>query len=979
MSPSNLGAGPTPTLPKEDESMASASAVSEDKGSSWEKQSQTSSHTENKPSSAGCRTPDASKATDLIPAAPPAVNPWKVRPEMTAKKPTSTAAATATPVKTPANPSSAIVAKDNTDKSAEQRQDKRKKPFGEGSDAAEKEKSKEGSSGVKDVSAREFRDRKKSTDAGRNGFASKEDGTAARKVTRKHQQPEKEVATPVLPPPVTDTESWPTPEIAQDEVEKAKRDKDEKDKPTAPAARGAKWVTVPITISHVPPISNKPGRGRGTRGGRDSSSRGGLSTVPSSSSPNGEKNNGAASGAGVGVEGDRGRQGSSSGASRGGYSGKTSKRATSAGGTIQRRESKGSLPIPSAEKRKDSVVSPEVGEPAIESAQSSKTVSAGTQTNDRVRQGSRSDDSSFVPQGDGRHFSESQDRSHHNVNGQYHPRAERGYNQGFSSNRPEHHGGDNTSSHGHRERARGHRGRGNYHNQYINGHNGAHHQNPGPHFTSTPPHFNAHQNNGQYPAQNSQTSQRSFRAGSRSHHGPNNGSYNRFPNPNMQPPPPIFMPPYPLPYDFSMISPTGIPPHIEYNGIGEIIGQIEYYFSVDNLCKDMFLRKHMDSDGFVKLSLVAGFARMRNLTTDMALLREACLRSREIQIAHGVDEFHVRKAVGWETWVLNEKERDPSAQCDQSSWQIDPRQHSQQNSNSGSPLEMSGSAAPFMPGPSRGQGQNAIAPGAPPFVPSGTFATVFSATPLSANVPEFSPNGAVYLNGTTENQPVPDEFLIEDTQKLVVVTRRPGHMSPMQSPISRVNGVNGPTSSTVNIPSFGFDSEVGWLLKEDNQNLESDSYIHRLYPHALLHAQQQRESSGATKNSEMITLYKFWSHFLCSKFNNSMYEDFRRYAFSDADASQRFGLECVYRFYESGLETREFFHDNLIRDLVNLVKKDAKNGQDLGPEKLKSFLSNPQLSAERKQKIESFVDSELQFVLQNGVESQDGLVESYAV
>lgn len=171
----NLGVGSAPTLPKEDES---ASSMSEDKGSSWEKQSQTSSHTENKPSSAGSRTPDISKVTDLVPAALPAVNPWKVRSEiLTAKKPSPTVAAvaTATSAKTPASPSNAIVAKDNVDKSVEQRQDKRKKPFGEGSDVAEKERSKEGSSGVKDVPAREFR--KKSTDAGRaNGFASKEDG-----------------------------------------------------------------------------------------------------------------------------------------------------------------------------------------------------------------------------------------------------------------------------------------------------------------------------------------------------------------------------------------------------------------------------------------------------------------------------------------------------------------------------------------------------------------------------------------------------------------------------------------------------------------------------------------------------------------------------------------------------------------------------------------------------------------------------------
>lgn len=39
--------------------------------------------------------------------------------------------------------------------------------------------------------------------------------------------------------------------------------------------------------------------------------------------------------------------------------------------------------------------------------------------------------------------------------------------------------------------------------------------------------------------------------------------------------------------------------------------QIEYYFGVDNLCKDMYLRKHMSEEGWVPLSLIANFARVR--------------------------------------------------------------------------------------------------------------------------------------------------------------------------------------------------------------------------------------------------------------------------------------------------------------------------------------------------------------------------------
>lgn len=37
--------------------------------------------------------------------------------------------------------------------------------------------------------------------------------------------------------------------------------------------------------------------------------------------------------------------------------------------------------------------------------------------------------------------------------------------------------------------------------------------------------------------------------------------------------------------------------------------QIEYYFSVENLCKDLFLRSKMDQDGWIPLLVVANFNR----------------------------------------------------------------------------------------------------------------------------------------------------------------------------------------------------------------------------------------------------------------------------------------------------------------------------------------------------------------------------------
>lgn len=51
--------------------------------------------------------------------------------------------------------------------------------------------------------------------------------------------------------------------------------------------------------------------------------------------------------------------------------------------------------------------------------------------------------------------------------------------------------------------------------------------------------------------------------------------------------------------------------------------QIEYYFSVDNLCRDIFLRSKMDNDGYIPVAVIANFNRVRMLTPDLALIQEA--------------------------------------------------------------------------------------------------------------------------------------------------------------------------------------------------------------------------------------------------------------------------------------------------------------------------------------------------------------------
>ncbi|CAO3642324.1 unnamed protein product [Cunninghamella blakesleeana] len=77
--------------------------------------------------------------------------------------------------------------------------------------------------------------------------------------------------------------------------------------------------------------------------------------------------------------------------------------------------------------------------------------------------------------------------------------------------------------------------------------------------------------------------------------------------------------------------------------------QIEYYFSIDNLCKDLYLRSKMDKDGFIELSVLASFNRVKGLTTDLNLIHDALAQSQIVEVS---SDKKIRKREGWELWVL---------------------------------------------------------------------------------------------------------------------------------------------------------------------------------------------------------------------------------------------------------------------------------------------------------------------------------------
>lgn len=89
-----------------------------------------------------------------------------------------------------------------------------------------------------------------------------------------------------------------------------------------------------------------------------------------------------------------------------------------------------------------------------------------------------------------------------------------------------------------------------------------------------------------------------------------------------------------------------------------IVGQVEYYFSVENLVRDAYFRRQMDGDGWIPLAVLASFPRVRALTSDIKLLRDALLNSHAVE----VDGFRIRKRDGWAVWVFPEEQRMSHAQ-----------------------------------------------------------------------------------------------------------------------------------------------------------------------------------------------------------------------------------------------------------------------------------------------------------------------------
>ncbi|WOL09709.1 la-related protein 1B isoform X1 [Canna indica] len=101
-----------------------------------------------------------------------------------------------------------------------------------------------------------------------------------------------------------------------------------------------------------------------------------------------------------------------------------------------------------------------------------------------------------------------------------------------------------------------------------------------------------------------------------------------------------------------------VPPPMFYPAIdpnrASLLQQIDYYFSPENLCRDVYLRQRMNKQGWVPISLIAGFNRVEKLLDSMNLTNsiEFIMDTLRLSMVVEVQGERVRKRNDWMNWLL---------------------------------------------------------------------------------------------------------------------------------------------------------------------------------------------------------------------------------------------------------------------------------------------------------------------------------------
>lgn len=221
----------------------------------------------------------------------------------------------------------------------------------------------------------------------------------------------------------------------------------------------------------------------------------------------------------------------------------------------------------------------------------------------------------------------------------------------------------------------------------------------------------------------------------------------------------------------------------------------------------------MDSQGFVSLDFIAAFNRIKNLTTDVELLKLVCQQSSHVQYRTGDDgRDRLRRREGWEQWVLSMTDRDESAQNE------GPKEL--HNPPVPSPAGFDQSNPPQYPTMHTGYGNDVSYPQHNPFVPGASqdVATAPTEDLTNGTSPEGAngtavPNGQPIEESTKAVSAEPDSFSDAQMDSLTVIVRKQNKLLAALRPSASRTFSNG----SIDSKSGGVD-ELDGVLNRSRAN-----------------------------------------------------------------------------------------------------------------------------------------------------------------
>lgn len=397
--------------------------------------------------------------------------------------------------------------------------------------------------------------------------------------------------------------------------------------------------------------------------------------------------------------------------------------------------------------------------------------------------------------------------------------------------------------------------------------------------------------------------------------------------------------------------------------------QINYYFSEENLAKDMFLRKKMDSQGWVEIEIIAAFNRVRMLTPDLSIIASAMNASSTTEVSS--DGLFLRARADYQRWVLPEDQRDPNLRSPQHGENSNKKQSNNKHDASdkkedvdkdeddvfqldeehegGSTMSDAQISKLIVVKPSTRKKKSALS------AQLESSAKEDMKNVINAGLEMYGQELRKTTRGTASTpKPVANghrqgksnihaNFYPASVGQSYTGRVKPGSKGHrpsvavgwvLGSTPDAHGGIMSPTSRRAG-SYLGSSAPIQKFQHPSYELLEENGFTEMKYEKFHDRCIAEREEKGVGLSEEMNTLFRFWCYFLRDHFNQAMYEDFKKYALDDSEQGYHYGIECLFRFFSYGLETH--FRASLYKEFEEYVLKDHNAGHLYGLEKFWAY------------------------------------------